>query len=103
MHSVIERKNRRGIVLGSFILACLVVPQVYWWYVGYSKVENWEKSLWGFVAGATFLSSYYFREQTFLFRSILWILRTIHIPPGEWLAFVYGVLFFAISIFILVY
>lgn len=103
MHAMTEKKNRRGVVLGSFILACLIVPQIYWLFVGYSEVERWEKSLWVFVAGATFLSSFFFREQTFLFRSILWVFRTIHIPPVEWFAIVYGVLFFAIGIFFLVY
>jgi len=99
---MIEKKNRRDIALGSFVLACLVVPQGYWLTVGYSEVESWEKALWAFFAGGTFLLSYFFREQTFLFRSILWVFRTIHIPSGEWFAIVYGVLFFALGFFYLV-
>lgn len=103
MHAMTERRNRRGAVLGSFILACLIMPQVYWLFVGYSEVESWEKSLWAFAAGATFLLSFFFREQSFLFRSILWVFRTIHIPPGEWFAIVYAAVFFAMGIFFLVY
>ena len=103
MHTVTSGRNRPGVVLGSFVLACLVVPQVYWIFIGYSEIENWAKSLWAFLAGATLLLSLFFREQTFLFRSILWVFRTIHIPPGEWFAAVYGILFLAIGLFFLVY
>lgn len=96
-----EKRNRRDILLGSFIIACLVVPQIYWLFIGYSEVTNWEKSVWAFIAGSTFLLSYFFREQTFLFRSILWVLRNIHIPQGEWFAIVYGILLFALGVFFL--
>ena len=101
MHTMNEKTIRRGIALGSLILTCLVMPQVYWLFVGYSEVTNWEKALWTFFAGGVFFLSFFFREQTFLFRSILWVFRTIHIPPGEWLAIVYGVVFVAMGLFFL--
>lgn len=101
MTDTIGKQNRQGTLLGFALLGGLIVPQVYWLIVGYAEVESWEKALWGFLAGAIFCSAYFFREQSFLFRGILWVFRKIHIPPGEWLAIVYGVLFFAIAVFFL--
>ena len=60
MHAMTEKKNRRGIALGSFVLVCLVMPQIYWLFIGYSEVESWEKALWAFFAGGTFLLSFFF-------------------------------------------
>lgn len=96
-----ERRNWRDTALGSFIIVCLVLPHIYWISVSYSNVVNWQFALWAFVTGAVCFLSFFFREKTFLFRSILWVLRTHHIPPGEWLAIVYGILFFVIGAYYL--
>ncbi len=96
-----EPQNYPDVVLGWGILFCLVAPHVYWILVGYSNVVNWQFALWAFFVGGVFFLSFFFREKTFLFRAILWVLRTIHIPPGEWFAPVYGALFFVIGLFYL--
>lgn len=93
-----ERKDWRDTALGSFIIVCLVSPHIYWIYIGYSNVVHWHFALWAFAAGAVCSLSFFFREKTFLFRSILWVFREFHIPPGEWVAIVYGILFFVIGV-----
>lgn len=92
-------EDRQGKFLAISILAVLVLPLVYWQIAGFANVQDWKKGIWGLFASAVFFSAYFFRTQTSLFRGILWFLRRIHIPPGEWFALVYGTLFLAIALF----
>jgi hypothetical protein len=101
MTQATDKQDRDGKFLGIALLGGLIIPQIYWLIVGYAEVDNWEKALWGFLAGAIFFSAYFFREQSFLFRGILWVFRKIHVPPGEWFAIVYGTLFFGIAAYCL--
>ena len=96
-----EPRNFSDPILGWVVLTCLVAPHVYWVFLGYINAANWQFALWAFFAGGVFFLSFFFRERTFVFRGILWVLRTIHIPPGEWFAIVYGALFFVIGLFYL--
>jgi len=96
-----DSKHHFDSLLGWAILGCLVAPHIYWIVSGYSNAVNWHFALWAFFTGGVFFSAFFFREKTFVFRGILWILRTVHIPPEEWFAIVYGALFLVIGLFYL--
>jgi len=93
-----DESENRGVVLGVVLIAVAVLPQIYWAFIGYENVPDVQNAAWGFCISSILLASYFFPDKSFLFRALLWIFRTIHLPRGEWLAIVYAGLIALISI-----
>lgn len=95
--------SRTGLALGLFLLALMVVPQVYWLFIGYDNVPSFQIAIWGVALAVILVASYFFPKQSFLFRGLNWVFCTLHVPPrGAWLSLIYAVLIFIISIVALI-
>jgi hypothetical protein len=95
--------EKRGLLPGVLtILLGVVLCLVIWLSVGNSEhLEKGWGPIWGgiymYYIGVVFLLSYFFPNESFLFRGIMWICKHFSVPSGEKMAFFYASLAFILG------
>ena len=85
--------NKSGILLGIFLLSLGVLPQIYWFYVGYENPASaWEEALWWIYLGSLFWVTYFASRRYRLFRSLMRLFER-HSPGGKYFPLFGGALF----------
>lgn len=96
--------RKKGLLLGTSIILLGVVLCIVVIGLMARNSEHLEKG-WGpiwagiymYYIGVVFLLSYFFPDESFLFRGIMWICKHFSAPPGEKMAFFYALLAFILG------
>ena len=97
-----EHAPQSGVAIGVLLFAPIVLVQLYWLLTGYSAVTAIHEGWWGLYVALFLLLSYLIPWRSRIFRGVLWIFRTIHVPRGEWVALFYAAALAAGSVYMLV-
>ncbi len=90
-----EKKNEKGLILGSAIVAVLAILMLLPFYYGF-ELGSVEKGPTAIVTGLyiqfwgiLFLLSYFYSHKTFFLRGLIWICENFSSPKGRKMAFFY--------------